>query len=142
MVGEEKMVEQQQKTVLVVEDDPADLFSLKRAFGQIHADLKLQVVTTGKDAIHYLQGDEPYSDRSQYPLPSLIILDLRLPGMSGLDLLKWVRQQPQLRDLPIVALTAYGNRDLPRAYDLGLDFYLLKPAEAHSLAEVLQGLNF
>lgn len=136
------MTQQQQKTILIVEDNPADLLLLKRAFHKLNAEFELQVVTTGQEAVHYLQGDEPYRDRTQYPLPSLIMLDLRLPGMSGLDLLKWVRQQPQFQDLPIVALTAYGNRELPRAYDLGLDFYLLKPAEAHALAEVLQGLNF
>jgi CheY-like chemotaxis protein len=101
----------------------------------------LQVVETGQEALRYLEGKEPYSDRTQYPLPVLLILDLRLPGMSGLDLLKWIRQQPVFKDLPIIALTAYGNRDLPRAYELGLDFYLLKPAEAKSLADVLQALN-
>lgn len=140
MVREEKMAEQQQKTILIVEDNPADLFLLKRAFGQIGTEFQLQIVTTGQDAVNYLQGDEPYSDRTHHPLPSLIMLDLRLPGMSGLDLLKWVRQQPQFQDLPIVALTASGNRELPRAYDLGVDFYLLKPPEAHSLADVLQAL--
>ena len=134
------MTEQQQQTILIVEDDPADLFALKRAFRQTGAEFDLQVVNTGQNAVHYLQGDEPYSDRTQHPLPSLIVLDLRLPGMSGLDVLKWVRQQPQFQNLPIVALTASGNRELPRAYELGVDFYLLKPAEAQSLAEVLQAL--
>ena len=131
----------QQKTVLVVEDERADLFSLERAFRQLKAGFVLQVVETGEEAIRYLEGKEPYSDRTQYPLPALISLDLRLPGMSGLDLLKWIRQQPLFKELPIIALTAQGNRHLPRAYELGLDFYLLKPAEVNSLAEVLQALN-
>jgi CheY-like chemotaxis protein len=131
----------QQKTVLVVEDERSDRFSLERAFRQIGPEFVLQVVETGQEAVCYLEGKEPYSDRTQYPLPVLLILDLRLPGMSGLDLLKWIRQQLLFKDLPIIALTAYGNRDLPRAYELGLDFYLLKPAEANSLAEVLQALN-
>ncbi|MBD2258310.1 response regulator [Pseudanabaena sp. FACHB-2040] len=131
----------QQKTVLVVEDDAPDLFPLKRAFRQLDPGFELKVVETGQDAVRYLQGEGAYCDRNQHPLPILIILDLRLPGMSGLDLLKWIRQQPQFTDLPTVALTAFGNRDLPRAYDLGINFYLLKPAEAHSLAEVLQALD-
>jgi CheY-like chemotaxis protein len=135
------MTQLQPKTVLVVEDERSDLFSLKRAFRQLGSEFVLQVVETGQEALRYLEGKEPYSDRSQYPLPVLLILDLRLPGMSGLDLLKWIRQQPVFKDLPIIALTAYGNRDLPRAYELGLDFYLLKPAEAKSLADVLQALN-
>lgn len=131
----------QQKTVLVVEDERADLFSLERAFRQLKAGFVLQVVETGEEAIRYLEGKEPYSDRTQYPLPALISLDLRLPGMSGLELLKWIRQQPLFKELPVIALTAHGNRNLPRAYELGLDFYLLKPAQANSLAEVLQALN-
>jgi CheY-like chemotaxis protein len=131
----------QPKTVLVVEDERSDLFSLERAFRQLGSEFVLQVVETGQEAVFYLEGKEPYSDRAQYPLPVLLILDLRLPGMSGLDLLKWIRQQPLFKELPIIAFTAYGNRDLPRAYELGLDFYLLKPAEANSLAEVLQALN-
>lgn len=135
------MTQLQQKTVLVVEDEESDLFSLERAFRRLGSEFVLQVVGTGQDAVCYLEGKEAYSDRIKYPLPVLIVLDLRLPGMSGLDLLKWIRQQPLFKELPIIALTAYGNRDLPRAYDLGLDFYLLKPAEANSLAEVLQALS-
>lgn len=132
----------QKKTVLVVEDELSDQFLLQRAFGQIkQEEFALHVVKTAEDAIHYLQGSEPYQERATYPLPVLIVLDLRLPGMSGLDLLKWVKKQPQFNDLPVIALTAYGNRDLPRAYDLGIDFYLLKPVEANSLAEVLTGLS-
>ncbi len=135
------MTQIEQKTVLVVEDERSDLFSLERAFRQIGLRFILQVVETGQEAVRYLEGKEPYSDRTRYPLPVLLILDLRLPGMSGLDLLKWIRQQPLFKELPIIALTAYGNRDLPRAYELGLDFYLLKPAKANSLVEVLQALN-
>lgn len=135
------MKQLQPKTVLVVEDERSDLFSLERAFRQLGSEFVLQVVETGQEALRYLEGKEAYSDRAQYPLPVLLILDLRLPGMSGLDLLKWIRQQPLFKELPIIAFTAYGNRDLPRAYELGLDFYLLKPAEANSLAEVLQALN-
>ncbi|HEY9667594.1 MAG TPA: response regulator [Coleofasciculaceae cyanobacterium] len=135
------MTQLEQKTVLVVEDERSDLFSLERAFRGLGSGFALQVVETGQEAVRYLEGKEPYSDRTQYPLPVLLILDLRLPGMSGLELLKWIRQQSLFKELPIIALTAYGNRDLPRAYELGLDFYLLKPAEANSLAEVLQALN-
>jgi CheY-like chemotaxis protein len=84
----------QQKTVLVVEDERSDFFSLERAFRQLGSEFVLQVVETGEEAVRYLEGKKPYSDRTQYPLPVLISLDLRLPGMSGLDLLKWIRQQP------------------------------------------------
>lgn len=128
-------------TVLVVEDEASDLFPLKRAFHQLDEGFDLRVLETGQEAVRYLQGDGPYQNRQRYPLPQLAILDLRLPGMSGLDLLQWIRKQPQFAELPTIALTAYGNRDLPRAYDLGISFYLLKPADAHSLAEVLEALD-
>jgi CheY-like chemotaxis protein len=130
-----------QKIILVVEDELSDQLLLQRAFHQLNGDFHLQVVKTAEDAIQYLAGSEPYQDRTKYPLPVLVVLDMRLPGMSGLDLLKWIRQQPYLDGLPVIALTAYGNRELPRAYDLGLDFYLLKPVEAASLADVLSGLG-
>jgi CheY-like chemotaxis protein len=131
----------QQKTVLVVEDEASDRFPLERAFHQFDSEFSLQVVETGQAAVAYLEGRKPFSDRAQFPLPDLVVLDLRLPGMSGLDLLKWIREQSQFKDLPIITLTAYGNRDLPRAYELGINFYLLKPAEAHSLAEILQAMG-
>ncbi|GAB1540377.1 response regulator [Scytonema sp. NUACC21] len=132
----------QRKTVLVVEDELTDQFLLQRAFGQLNQEeFALQVVKTAEEAMRYLQGAEPYQERADYPLPVLIVLDLRLPGMSGLDLLKWIKKQPYLMQLPVIALTAYGNRDLPRAYDFGIDFYLLKPIETNSLAEVLYGLG-
>lgn len=132
---------EQPKTVLVVEDEASDRFPLERAFQQLDAKFVLEVVETGQEAVDYLVGKAPYSDRTRYPLPDLIILDLRLPGMSGLELLKWIRQQPEFQKLPIISLTAYGNRDLSRAYELGLDFYLLKPANAQDLAEVLQAME-
>lgn len=131
----------QQKTILVVDDESSDQFLIQRAFSQLSREFDLQVVETAEDAVRYLEGKEPYQDRGKYPLPVLVLLDLRLPGMSGLDLLKWIRQQSYLEELAIIALTAYGNRELPRAYDLGIDFYLLKPIQANSLAEILYGLG-
>lgn len=136
-----QLPELQQKTVLVVEDEASDRFPLERAFRQLGSEFSLQVVETGQAAIAYLEGKDRYCDRDQFPFPDLMILDMRLPGMSGLDLLKWIRQRSSFQDLPIIALTAYGNRDLPHAYDLGINFYLLKPAEAHALAEILHAMG-
>ncbi|MEC4814323.1 MAG: response regulator, partial [Scytonema sp. PMC 1069.18] len=100
-----------QKIVLVVEDELSDQLLLQRAFYQLNGEFHLQVVKTAEDAIRYLEGSEPYQDRTIYPLPVLVVLDMRLPGMSGLDLLKWIRRQPYLNGLPVIALTAYGNRE-------------------------------
>ncbi|MEI2578802.1 response regulator [Scytonema sp. PRP1] len=103
----------QQKTILVVDDESSDQFLIQRAFSHLSPEFDLQVVETAEDAVRYLEGKEPYQDRGKYPLPVLVLLDLRLPGMSGLDLLKWIRQQSYLKELAIIALTAYGNRELP-----------------------------
>jgi CheY-like chemotaxis protein len=135
------MIALQYKTILVVDDESSDWFLTQRAFSHLNQKFALQLVTTAEEAVRYLEGQEPYQDREQYPLPVLVMLDLRLPGMSGLDLLRWIRQQPYLQGLSVIALTAFGNRELPRAYDLGVDFYLLKPITTHSLAEVLYGLG-
>ena len=131
----------QQKTILVVDDELSDQFLIQRAFSHLSPEFDLQVVETAEDAVRYLEGKEPYQDRGKYPLPVLLLLDLRLPKMSGLDLLKWIRKQSYLDELAIIVLTAYGNRELPHAYDLGIDFYLLKPIQANSLAEILYGLG-
>jgi CheY-like chemotaxis protein len=123
--------------VLIVEDEKDDLVPLERAFQQLHLDVQLDVYATGEGARDYLTQVE----NDGRPRPHLMILDLRLPGMSGLELLAWLRSQPGLKTLPVVALTGFGNRELPRAYDIGIDFYLLKPATARSLAEILPALG-
>ena len=129
-------------TVLLVEDNPDDVFFIKWAFKKARLDLTLTVVSDGRDAVDYLQGNPPYGDRAAYPLPTLIILDLRLPGMHGLEVLRWIRSHPAFQRLPITILTGSVIREeLNRAYDLGANSFLLKPLSLVDLKNTLQQLT-
>jgi len=92
--------------------------------------------------VAYLSGKPPYADRNRYTLPALMLLDLKLPRKSGLEVLQWVRQQDGLKRLPVVVLTSSRETaDVNRAYDLGANSYLVKPVAFESLLEMVKALN-
>ncbi len=129
-------------TILLVEDDPNDVFLIQRAFRKANLANPIQVMNDGEAAVQYLSGQEPYADRDRYPLPMLMLLDLKLPRRSGLEVLEWLKQQPKLKRLPVVVLTSSREHtDLNRAYDLGANSYLVKPVAFDSLLSMVQTLN-
>jgi CheY-like chemotaxis protein len=129
-------------TILLVEDDPNDVFLMQRAFRKANLANPIQVVQDGESAVLYLEGQEQYSDRALYPLPILMLLDLKLPRRSGLEVLEWLRQQPKLRRLPVVVLTSSREHvDVNRAYELGANSYLVKPVAFDGLLNMVQSLN-
>lgn len=129
-------------TILLVEDDPNDVFLIQRAFGKANLANPIQVMKDGEAAVLYLSGQEPYADRDRYPLPMLMLLDLKLPRRSGLEVLEWLKQQPKLKRVPVVVLTSSREHtDLNRAYDLGANSYLVKPVAFDSLLNMVQTLN-
>ena len=113
--------------ILLVEDSPDDALLIQRAFRKANLANSIQLVRDGEEAVAYLKGDPPFSDRSQYPLPVLMLLDLKLPRRSGLEVLEWVRQDGPLKRLPVVVLTSSRESvDVNRAYDLGVNSYRYK----------------
>jgi CheY-like chemotaxis protein len=129
-------------TILLVEDNPKDVLLMQRAFRKANLANPLQVVEDGEAAIHYLSGEELYSDRTCYPLPVLILLDLKLPRKSGAEVLAWLRQQPKLKRLPVVVLTSSKEyADINKVYDLGANAYMVKPVAFDSLVEIVKMLN-
>src|SRR4051794_15702703 len=94
------------KTILLVEDDDNDVFFLTYAFESAGIVNPVVVVKDGQEAIDYLAGTGRYSDRGIYPLPCLVLLDLKLPVRPGLDVLRWVGQQPHLKPLLVIVLTS------------------------------------
>jgi len=129
-------------TILLVEDDLNDVFLIQRAFRKANLANPIQVMKDGEAAVLYLSGQEPYADRDRYPLPILMLLDLKLPRRSGLEVLEWLKQQPKLKRLPVVVLTSSREHtDLNRAYDLGANSYLVKPVAFDSLLNMVQTLN-
>jgi len=128
--------------ILLVEDSLNDVTLIQRAFRKANITVPLHVVNDGDAAVQYLQGDGDYSDRTQHPLPILILLDLKLPRRSGSEVLAWLRQQPILRRIPVVVLTASREyADVNRIYDLGVNAYIVKPVRFDALVEIIQTLN-
>lgn len=124
-------------TILVVEDDPDDLLLLQRAFAKARIDVALQTVDNGDTAVAYLAGEGLYGDRARYPLPSIILLDLKLPRRSGLEVLAWLRES-KLRRIPVVVFTSSRDAgDINRAYDLGANSYLVKPVAFDRLTDLV-----
>lgn len=129
-------------TLLLVEDDPNDVMLFRRAKDKSNLVNPLQVVEDGEAAVAYLSGQGTYADRNRYPLPALVLLDLKLPRKSGLEVLAWLRQQPGLQRLPVVVLTSSRESlDVGRAYDLGANSYLVKPVAFDSLLEMVKALG-
>ena len=115
--------------VLLAEDDPNEAYLMRRAFGDAGVTNPLIGVRDGQSVIEYLKGVGPYADRAAHPLPCLLLLDLKMPGMDGFEVLEWLRFQLTLHDrVPVVVLTdSYNNADMERATALGAREYLLKP---------------
>jgi CheY-like chemotaxis protein len=136
------MISSELYSILLVEDSIRDVALVQRAFRKADIKAPLHVVNDGDAAVAYLQGEGQYSDRTQYPLPVLILLDLKLPRRSGAEVLAWLRQQPVLRRIPVVVLTASREyADVNHIYDIGVNAYIVKPVMFDALVEIIQMLN-
>ncbi len=128
-------------TILQVDDDPNDVFLLRHAMKKMGMDNSIQVATDGQEAIDYLQGTGKFADRSKYPWPCLVLLDLKLPYVMGLDVLRWIRQHHGMA-LVVVMLTASGeDADIATAYRLGANAFLTKPSEASKLEDLVKAVR-
>lgn len=127
------------KIILSVEDSEDDVLFLKRAFKKAEITEPLQVVSDGRAAVQYLEGEGKFTDREQFPLPSLILLDLKLPQMPGFEVLKWIRSQPAHQTYIVVVFTSSDlEEDKDRAYRLGANSYLVKTASADELLAMVK----
>ncbi|HEY3755834.1 MAG TPA: response regulator [Opitutaceae bacterium] len=121
-------------TILLVEDSEDDVFFMERALASTAFRGKFSVAKDGQMALDYLEGTGQFADRKAHPIPSLVLLDLKLPHVLGLDVLKWIRLRPELQNLPVIVLTSSGERsDLDRAYRLGANAFMVKPSDADDL---------
>jgi len=130
------------KKVLVAEDEPMDVYLLKRAFATPRASIAFQFVSDGQEAIDYLSGADQYADRNVYPLPDLMLLDIKMPRLDGFEVLDWLRKQPGLKRLPVAIFSNSDmERDIHRAYELGANSFLLKPREPEGMSELARRLE-
>jgi len=128
--------------ILLAEDNSTDALMVRRAFSKANLQGTLEVVDDGDKAVVYLSGQGEFADRARYPLPVLLLLDIKLPRRSGLEVLAWLRQQPGLKRLPVVVLTSSEeSADINRAYDLGANSYLVKPVNFDALLAMVKGLG-
>src|SRR5947208_14738723 len=125
--------------ILLVDDNPDDVLLIQRAFQKAGLRDALKVVGDGAQAIQYLSGSGLYADRQRFPLPFLVLLDLKMPGTDGFDVLHRVREDRELRRLLVVVLTSSNlQSDVDRAYDLGANSYLVKPVEFEEMVHLIQ----
>jgi len=128
--------------VLVVEDDPDDILLLTLAFRKTSLPWRIIHVVNGNDAMKCLKGSGPYGNREVYPLPRLVLLDIKLPLVDGFEFLDWMQHRSELRDLPVVILSSSGLEvDITRALSLGAREYHVKPTDQEKFAQLLLGLH-
>lgn len=136
-------MDSQKFSVLLVEDDLNDIFIVKRAFKMADIPTPLQVVTDGQEAIAYLRGEGKYADRETYPLPKLMVMDIRMPRRSGFEVLEWVKGgQGPLRRIPVVIVSSSQNpADINRAYELGANAYMVKPMNFRAVEHLFETIT-
>lgn len=128
--------------ILLIEDDKNDAFFLQYAFETAGIANPVQVVEDGQKAIDYLAGTGPYANRGQFPFPCLVLLDLKLPVKMGMDVLRWIHQQPQFGNLLVLVLTSSSDiADVDEAYRLGARSYLVKPLSVDKRLELAKALK-
>jgi CheY-like chemotaxis protein len=125
-------------TILLVEDNPDDVYFMQRAFKTAAIQNPLQVAVDGQEAIDYLAAAGKFADRDAFPSPCLLLLDLKLPRKTGHEVLKWIREQPDLASLIVIALTtSRETKDIAEAYRLSVNAYLVKPTSPAELANIM-----
>ena len=127
------------ETVLLIEDDGNDVLLTTFALQKVRPALPLRIVSDGEEAIFYLKGKGAYADREQYPLPTLVLLDIHLPRKSGFQVLEWIRQQAAFGQLPVILFSSSSRpADVHQAYDQGANSYLVKPVEFDEMVNMIQ----
>jgi CheY-like chemotaxis protein len=128
--------------ILLAEDREDDILLIRKCFEKGQISNPLYVVRDGEEAIAYLEGVGKYANRIEYPLPDLLLLDLKMPRMDGFEVLRWVRQRPGLSSLRVVVLTSSDHiRDVNQAYDLGANSFLVKPLDFDNFVETSKVLK-
>ncbi|HTG42922.1 MAG TPA: response regulator [Verrucomicrobiae bacterium] len=124
--------------ILVAEDDPNDRFFVEKAFKMIHGPVTLTMVEDGEAIEHYLLRKDPFTDSTVFPFPGLIMLDIKMPKRTGLEVLAWMTKT-DLRRIPVMMVSSSDLQcDIDRAFDLGANAYLVKPITVQKMQSVFQ----
>lgn len=130
------------KVILLVEDNPSDIGLTQRAFQKNGISNKLVIAEDGQEALDYLFGAGAHAGRNMTEMPMLILLDLKLPRIEGLEVLRRLRADSRTRRIPVVILTSSSEeQDIAAGYDLGTNSYIRKPVDFHQFADVIKQLG-
>ncbi len=129
-------------TILFVDDSAEDVLLFRFALAQSPMQADLRVAHNGHEAVKYLSGYGAYGDRSEFPMPGIVLLDLHMPGIDGLAVLRWIRRQPSLANLPVAVFTGADLYGREEAIQNGADIYLRKGEDTGELLALLQQINF
>jgi CheY-like chemotaxis protein len=130
-----------QFTVLLAEDDPNDRRLFQLALRRNQKPIQIHEVADGMEVIQYLKGEGKFADRARFPFPNLLILDLKMPRMTGLEVLHWLRHKPEFARLCTVMLSGSGlDKDVAEAYRLGVNSYFRKPSDFSHFIKVLNAI--
>jgi len=128
--------------ILLVEDNPMDVELIIDAFKEARLGNKIHVAKNGKEALGYLFGEEEYADRNRYPLPDVVLLDLKMPGIDGHEVLRRVKGADKLKRLPVIILTSSRDEgDRAMSYDNGANSYLVKPVSFEDFMNVVRQVS-
>lgn len=131
-------------TFLLLEDDPNDVFFVEHEFKSAPAHIKLHSVRDGVEAIEYLEGKGKFTDRHRYPLPDIILLDLKMPRLNGFDFLQWLRHKApdNLSLIPAIVMSSSAvQSDIVRCYQLGANSYIVKPVNWDDFRKRIKALG-
>ena len=128
--------------ILLVDDSPHDVVLIRLAFRRVGIIDTIHLVKDGDEAMRYIKGEGAYADRHQFPVPTLVLLDLKMPQTSGFEVLSWIRNQPALSGVVIVVMSGSKNdADIERAYALGANSYLIKPSRFEEMVKMMETLK-
>ncbi len=131
-------------TFLLVEDEPNDVVMLELEFRRVPANIRLIAVQDGREAMHYLMGEGHYSNTGKYPVPDVILLDLKMPRINGFEFLEWLRTKSpnHFRFIPVVVMSSSAlHEDVDRAYALGANSYMVKPVQWSLFQQRIQAMG-
>jgi CheY-like chemotaxis protein len=129
-------------TILLAEDSEDDVFFCRRALEKAGLAHNLVHVFNGAECIKYLSGQDPFTDRAKFPFPNLLLLDLKMPIVSGFEVLEWIQNHPECKTLPVIILTGSGmEQDKDNAAKLGASEYHCKPIECDKLITIMKAIN-